>query len=130
MNTGDWETMIMGLTGGVDPHSGSNVWSLEGGLHFWNYSPDLKDFVDPKTYNIPYYEYRIDKIYKEQSSEMDEDARWELFSEFQMLVADNLPMIYTVQQLNLYAYPTYLKNIEIGGFSSWGWNLWALYKDK
>jgi hypothetical protein len=47
-----------------------------------------------------------------------------------MLVADNLPMIYTVQQLNLYAYPTYLKNIEIGGFSSWGWNLWALYKDK
>jgi len=130
MNTEDWETMIMGLTGGVDPHSGSNVWSLEGGLHFWNYSPDLKDFVDPAHYNIPYYEYKIDKIYKEQSSEMDEDARWELFSEFQMLVAENLPLIYTVQQLRMYAYPTYLKNIDIGGFSAWVWNLWALYKDK
>jgi hypothetical protein len=29
----------------------------------------------------------------------------------------------------MYAYPTYLKNIEIGGFASWDWNVYAIYKE-
>ncbi|HPE69104.1 MAG TPA: ABC transporter substrate-binding protein [Thermotogota bacterium] len=129
MNTGDWETMIMGLTGGVDPHSGSNVSKIDGGLHFWNYSPAVADFVDPEFYEITYSEFRIDEIFKAQTKEMDPDKRFALFSEYQVLSAQNLPLIYTVQQLRLYAYPQNLKNIQIGGFSSWVWNLWGLYKD-
>jgi peptide/nickel transport system substrate-binding protein len=129
MNTGDWEAMIMGLTGGADPHSGSNVSKITGGLHFWNYSPEIKDFINKDTYSISYAEWKIDEIFKKQSSEMDEDARYDLFSQYQVLSAEELPLIYTVQQLRMYAYPTYLKNIEIGGFASWDWNVYAIYKE-
>jgi peptide/nickel transport system substrate-binding protein len=129
MNTGDWETMIMGLTGGAEPHNSANVNRITGGLHFWNYSPELKDFIDKDTYAINYFEWQIDEIFRKQSSEMDEDARYDLFSEFQVLSAENLPVIYTVQQLRMYAYSSNLKNIEIGGFSSWPWNVFTLYKE-
>ncbi|HPJ90019.1 MAG TPA: ABC transporter substrate-binding protein [Thermotogota bacterium] len=129
MNTGDWETMIMGLTGGADPHSGSNVSQITGGLHFWNYSPEVADFINKETYSISYEEWKIDDIFKKQSGEMDEDARYDLFSQYQILSAESLPLIYTVQQLRMFAYPTYMKNIEIGGFSTWGWNVYAICKE-
>ncbi len=129
MGTGDWETMIMGLTGGVDPHSGSNVERIDGGLHFWNYNPEVADFVNRDEYSIPYYDWKIDQIYRQQTKEMDPDARWALFSEYQKLSAENVPLVYTVMQLRLYAYKAELKNIEIGGFSSWGWNIWAICKE-
>jgi peptide/nickel transport system substrate-binding protein len=128
MNTGDWETMIMGLTGGPDPHSGSNVSKILGGLHFWNYSPETADFIDRDTYSISYSEWKIDEIFRKQTSEMDEDARYDLFSEYQVLAAEDLPLIYTVQQLRMFAYPEYLKNVKIGGFSAWFWNCYELYK--
>jgi len=128
MATGDWETMIMGLTGGADPHSGSNIERIDGGLHFWNYSPSLKEFVNKDEYTIPYFEWKIDQIFRAQSKEMDPEARWNLFSEYQKLSAENLPLIYTVQTLRLYGYKAELKNIEIGGFASWGWNEWGISK--
>ncbi|MFM6311484.1 MAG: ABC transporter substrate-binding protein, partial [Dolichospermum sp.] len=38
-NTLDWDTCLIGLTGGLEPNDGANVWSPEGGLHMFNQKP-------------------------------------------------------------------------------------------
>jgi len=36
MSEWDFDTILIGLTGGVEPHQGSNVWPSNGHLHMWN----------------------------------------------------------------------------------------------
>ena len=36
MSNYDWDAMIMGLTGGIEPHFGKNVWASDGQLHLWH----------------------------------------------------------------------------------------------
>ena len=50
-----WEAIIIGLTGGVDPDGGSNVWQSDGGLHMWNIGRD-----GPQTE----WEARVDEIFR------------------------------------------------------------------
>lgn len=38
--THDWDAVLIGLTGGVEPHSGKNVWATDGHLHLWNIKPE------------------------------------------------------------------------------------------
>ncbi|MFN7657553.1 MAG: ABC transporter substrate-binding protein, partial [Dolichospermum sp.] len=38
-NTLDWDACLIGLTGGLEPNDGANVWSPEGGLHMFNQKP-------------------------------------------------------------------------------------------
>ena len=101
---GDWDSIIIGLTGGVDLGNGWNVNRLDGGLHFWNYSPETQDWVDKDDYFVPDYEKRIDEIFKEQAVTLNQDKLKELFNEYQMLVAENQILVYTVAQNYLVAY--------------------------
>ena len=51
-----WDAILLGLTGGGDPHFGKNVWMSSGQLHMWyplQSSPATK------------WEKRIDEIFKE-----------------------------------------------------------------
>lgn len=32
----DWECYLLGLTGGIEPNDGANVWSVNGGSHRFN----------------------------------------------------------------------------------------------
>lgn len=36
MDTFEFDTIIIGLTGSVEPNNGRNVWHSSGGLHMWN----------------------------------------------------------------------------------------------
>src|SRR5690606_11367630 len=72
LNVGDWDAIILGLTGSDEPQGGNNVWSINGSLHFWNLSPEVADWVDPKTYVVPEFEKQIDKIFKENVRILDD----------------------------------------------------------
>lgn len=83
----DWEAVVLGLTGGVDPHFGQNVWLSSGQLHMWNPRQE-----QPATE----WERRVDELFALGAGELNEDRRKTYYDEYQKLVADNVPLVYTV----------------------------------
>lgn len=84
--TYDWETIIIGLTGGTEPHSGINVWHSSENLHLW-YPHQPSPATD--------WEAEIDGLYIIGSRELDRQRRVALYHEAQEIVAENVPIIYT-----------------------------------
>jgi peptide/nickel transport system substrate-binding protein len=83
----DWDAIMLGLTGGVEPHMGKNVWHSTGSLHMW--------FPRQKTPATP-WEAKIDSIYDTAVKELDESKRKQMYDEWQRISADQLPLIYTI----------------------------------
>ena len=84
--TYDWEAMVIGLTGGTDPHSGITTWHSGESLHLWH-----PNQPEPATE----WEAELDEIYITASQELDRDRRVELYHRAQEIVAENVPLIYT-----------------------------------
>ena len=85
--TYDWEAIVIGLTGGTEPHGGINVWHSSEPLHLWN-----PNQPEPATE----WEAEVDRLYIEGSQELDPERRVEYYRRAQALAAENLPLIYTV----------------------------------
>ncbi len=83
----EWDAIVLGLTGGIEPHFGKNVWTSDGGLHMW-YPKQEKPATD--------WEKRIDELFSLGVQELNEDKRKVIYDEYQSIVADELPVIYTV----------------------------------
>lgn len=83
----DWDAIILGLTGGVEPHFGKNVWNSGGQLHMWYPTQET-----PATK----WEARIDELFNKAVQTLDDNDRKKYYDEFQVIVAENLPLIYTV----------------------------------
>ncbi len=90
----DWDAVILGLTGGIEPHFGSNVWQSSGQLHMW-YPKQQEPATD--------WERQIDQIFNQAVQELDELKRKQLYDQWQRIVAEELPFIYTVLPQNLFA---------------------------
>ena len=90
----DWETMVIGLTGGVDPYSGIGVWHSSEDLHLWH--PNQSQ---PATE----WEAEIDALYIMGSQELDRDKRVALYHRAQEIAAENVPLIYTTHSERLTA---------------------------
>jgi len=129
LNVGDWDAIIIGLTGSDEPQGGRNVWALDGSLHFWNFSPDVAKWVDPKHYQVPDFEKEIDKIFRENVRILDENVVKDYWAKFQKLASEYLPLIYTVNSLRLFAWRNTIKNVQIGLFGGTTWNIDWLYKE-
>lgn len=129
LNVGDWDAIIIGLTGSDEPQGGNNVWAIDGSLHFWNLSPEIADWVDPKTYVIPEFEKQIDKIFKENVRILDDNVVKDYWAQCQKITSENIPLIYTVNSLRLYAWTNSLKNVRIGLLQGTLWNADWLYKE-
>lgn len=91
--TYDWEAILIGLTGGIEPYFGKNVWAYSGDLHMWN----------PTKKPLDEYEIEIENIFNESAKELDEAKRKDLFDRWQYIVSDEVPLIYTVLGYSLYA---------------------------
>jgi len=85
--TNDWDAILLGLTGGPEPHNGKNVWQSSGQLHMW-YPKQKK----PATA----WEARIDRIFDLGVQELDRKKRKALYDEWQAIVAEQVPFTYTV----------------------------------
>lgn len=89
----DWEMILIGLTGGIEPYFGKNVWSYKGNLHMWNLSKEPLD----------QYEIEIEKIFNQTARIIDEEQRKVLFARWQEIVSQELPLIYTAVPYSIYA---------------------------
>ena len=84
--TYDWEAMIVGLTGGTEPHGGIGVWHSSESLHLWHPNQE-----QPATE----WEAEIDVAYIEGSQELNHEARVAHYHRAQAIAAEQLPLIYT-----------------------------------
>jgi len=103
MSSFDWDAVMVGLTGGVEPHFGQNVWRSSGGLHLWNPHQEKPASA---------WEARMDAIYDQGAQELDDTKRKALYDEFQRIVADQLPVIYTVLNTDMYAVRNKFGNLK------------------
>jgi len=99
----DWEAMILGLTGGPEPHGGRNVWHSSGRLHMWFPRQDK-----PSTE----WEERIDELFELGVQELDERKRKAIYDEWQRIVAEFQPFIYTVLSERVQAVRNGLANVK------------------
>lgn len=90
----DWDSVIMGFTGSIEPHFGNNVWQSSAHLHVWH--PKQKV---PATA----WEREIDDIFNKGVQEYDQTKRKKLYDRWQQIVAEEVPVIYTVLSENLMA---------------------------
>ena len=81
----DWEALIMGLTGGSEPHWGSNIWKSSGRLHIW--------WPQQKSPSFP-WEKEIDDIFFAGIQELDKPKRKELYRKWVEITWREQPYIY------------------------------------
>lgn len=112
----DWEACILGLTEGLDPHTGANVWRVDGDLHMFNQKPrkppedapakafqDYRAAVAKWKQGVQPWETELEGIINDGAETIDPAARWQVYSRFQRIVTRELPFIYTVVPAALYA---------------------------
>jgi len=87
-STYNWESMLILFGGNIWPSGGSNVWPSSGNLHMWN--PLQKK---PATE----WEARVDVLYGEGQKTVDKAKAWKIWDEYQELILEQCPIIYTVR---------------------------------
>ncbi len=120
----DWEALVMGFTGSLDPALGANIWKSDGRLHMFN--------MNQKKPATP-WEAEIDSLFDEAATTLDEGKRKQLYARFQTIVAENLPYIYTTNRIALYPVRNTLGNVKINKFTPMSgmnpiWNLFEVYR--
>lgn len=90
----EWEAMVIGFTGGPDPHDAITFWHSSEPLHLWN-----PNQMEPATM----WEAEIDDLYIRASQELNHEERVKLYHRAQEIAAENVPVIYTTHSERLSA---------------------------
>jgi len=116
----DWQAMILGFTGGIEPNDGKNVWMSAGNLHQWDpYQTPGKPNRD--------WEAKIDDLFRKGAQEMDETKRKAIYADFQKIVGEEQPMIYTVVPDALSALRNKYGNVKPSSLGGVTWNIEEIY---
>ena len=112
-NTCDWEAMVLGLTGGIEPHFGRNVWATEGRTHMWNQKPlkpsakrrlaEWERSVAAWKAGLRAWEYEIEGLFDQGVEIFDFEQRRQVYFKWQEIVAEQLPFIYLTTPKSLVA---------------------------
>lgn len=125
-NTLEWESYFGLITGSIEPYSGANVWSPDGGFHPFNQKPQPgQPPIEGR--EVADWEAEIGRLYIEGARELDETKRKEIYGETQRLAQEYLPFIYLINPLALAAIRD---RIEGTKFSALGGTLWNVYELK
>lgn len=98
----EYQAVMVGLTGGLDPHGGRVVYHTTGDLHFWRYSaagpdgalPEKFPVADPAEWNA-----RVDELFDLGVGSFDEAEIMHYYHEMQIIIRENLPLLFTVSAL-------------------------------
>jgi peptide/nickel transport system substrate-binding protein len=116
----NWEGIILGFTGGLDPHTSQNIWRSSGSLHEW--WPKQEKPATP-------WEAEIDRLYDQAATTLDQSRRKQFYNRWQEIVAEQQPLIYFVNvQLSVAARNT-LANVSPSAFATPGatWNIEQIF---
>lgn len=120
-NSLEWDAIILGLTGGNEPHA-PNVWYTDGNLHMFNQKPQ------PGTQPIQGravsdWEKEIEALYLQGSQTLDLSKRKQIYDRAQVLTQEYLPFIYLVNSLALSAVRNRFCGIQFSALGGAFWNL-------
>jgi len=121
-NSLDWEASMLGLTGGLEPNDGANVWDPEGGLHMFNQKPQAGQ-KPIQGWEVAPWEAQIGKLYIQAARELDEAKRKKIYAETQQITQENLPFIYLVNPLSLSAVRNRFEGIRFSALGGAFWNI-------
>jgi peptide/nickel transport system substrate-binding protein len=107
----DWDCVLIGFTGGIEPNNGANFLRSSGNLHLWN--PAQPKPATP-------WEAEIDRLLDEGTRVMDPRARAPYYWRIQQILHDELPIIETVRQIRYVAYRAALEHYDP--------TVWGLYQ--
>ncbi len=124
-NTLEWDSLLIGFTGGIEPNDGANFWSVDGGSHLFNIKPK-KGSPPINGRKVAEWEKKIDTLYIQAAQELDETKRRKIYIETQRITQENLPCIYLVNALSLSAVKNRVKGIDYSPISGPFWNLHEL----
>ncbi|MEM9905129.1 MAG: ABC transporter substrate-binding protein [Cyanobacteria bacterium P01_D01_bin.44] len=122
----EWESHVISFGGGgLDPHGGTNVWNVDGGLHAFNQKPQVgQEPIEGR--EVAPWEQEISDLFIEGSQELDEEKRKAIYYETQRLTQENLPFIYLVNQYSMVAIRNKIDNVKYSPLGS----LWNIYELK
>lgn len=113
LSTYDWDMILIGLTGSVDPVSGSNVYPSNGNLHM--IEPNQES---PKRD----WEKAVDIAWDEANLTTNEDQRKSGFEKIQKIWIDENPWTYTFNTAIMEAYKTKWGNIQPQAVTYYQWD--------
>lgn len=99
--TFDWDAILIGFTGGLEPNTAANLLRSSGNLHMWY--PN-----QPKPASA--WEAEIDKLLEEGSREIEPLKRQPKYWRIQEILHEELPLLMLVQQKRFRAYKNTLEN--------------------
>lgn len=93
--SGDWETVMFGLSGGdpLEPNDSANVYKSDGRLHLFDSRfPDEKGKITVS--DARPWEKRMDELFNKGAVTFDKTERKKIYDEVQQIMYDQAPMIY------------------------------------
>lgn len=109
----DWEAIIIGLTGGVDPITAANVFPSRGNLHMIepSQSSPRRD-----------WERAVDEAWVEANETTDEAQRVRGYEKLQRIWIEEAPWIFTFNAAVIHAYKTNFGNIKPHPVNGYSWD--------
>ncbi|ABW27099.1 ABC transporter substrate-binding protein [Acaryochloris marina] len=118
----DWDCALLGLTGSLEPNTGANVWSPEGGLHMFNQKPQPPS--EPiQGFTVSDWEQEIADLYIEGAQELDEAKRKAIYAKTQQIAQEHLPFIYLINPLALAAVRNNFEGTQYTALGKVTWNI-------
>ncbi len=118
-----WEAYVGGFGGGgLEPHSGFNIWNSKGSLHQFNQGPEAGDTA-LTGWEVSDWEKKIDALFSAGVQELDDAKRKKIYTEFQKIAQEQLPFIYLVKPLELEAVRDRIQGIQYSVIGGAFWNL-------
>ncbi len=109
---GDWEAVVMGLTGGtLEPHNGFNVWKSDGALHMFN-QRDVKSGKPVDLSDRFPWEKELDEVFVKGVQSFEFNERKKIYDRYQEIAYEQLPFIYLYSPLRIIAVRDRVKNFD------------------
>ncbi len=118
----DWECIMLGLTGGIEPNDGFNVWNPDGGSHSFNQgaNPGSPPIIGRQ---VADWEKEIGQLYVQGAQELDETKRKAIYAKTQQITQENLPFIYLANQKAMAAVRNRVENVKYTALGLTYWNI-------
>ncbi len=102
IDTFDWDAVILGIEGSIDPNDASWIWESKGAFHLWN--PYQKT---PSTG----WEKRIDVLFALGRTTWNFEDAGNYYEEYQNIIAQELPLINIAIPAELYGFRKWYGNV-------------------
>jgi peptide/nickel transport system substrate-binding protein len=109
MKTGQWQAMVMGLSGGsnLEPQQSANVFKSDAALHIFNQRTPGTPVLD----KLP-FEARIDALYDKGTQYFEVEERRPVYNQIQDILNTEAPMLYLYSPKVILAIRDELQNVD------------------